>query len=126
MKTHVFAQRYVTLLVVLVCALSACSSLQTIEMPPSELAESLRGGQLLEIGDRVVIATNDGTLHKLRFSGIEEDAIIGGSGERIPIGQVAALKTPEFSMGRTALLGSAILASVWVYAIATFSIASIL
>jgi hypothetical protein len=93
--------------VLLIIHLIGCTSLQTIEAPPDKLQEQIRHENLIKVGDRVKIITEDQKEHEFVVTAINEDEI-RGEGVNIPIDSVVAVQTREFSTGKTALLAGGI------------------
>ena len=89
--------------------LTGCTGLQPVELPPHELQQQIRAGELVAIGDRVLIATDDGQRHRFRITAMDDNTI-SGRNERLQITTIIALESREYSGGRTAaLVGSSIL-----------------
>lgn len=86
-----------------------CTSLQTIEAPPDKLHEQIRHENLLKVGDKVKIVTEDQKEHEFVVTAINEEEI-RGEDVTIPIDSVAAVQTRELSTGKTALLAGGITA----------------
>ena len=85
--------------------LSGCTTLKPIETSPEELQRRIVEEQLLSPGDKVRIVTSDGTTHKLTSKQIDlENRTVGDTKQQIPIDEILAVETKEFSAGKTALL----------------------
>ena len=95
--------------VLVIINLIGCTSLQTIEAPPDKLHEQIRHENLIKVGDKVKIITEDQKEHQFVVTAINEDAI-RGEDATIPIDSIAAVQTREFSTGKTALLAGGITA----------------
>ena len=83
--------------------LAGCTSLQTAEMPSGELHTQIRAGELISIGDRILVVTADGSEHQFKVTELD-DTSIHGKDEIIRIDDIVALQTRELSAGKTALL----------------------
>jgi len=92
---------------------SGCSTLKPIEMSPERLHERISTGEIIQVGDTVRIATADGENHKFEVTSITADHITG-DGIEIPIADILAVQTREFSGGKTAALagGAALLYAI--------------
>ena len=101
-------------LISLICCtlLVGCTSLQTLDMPADELHASLRSGDINLTGERVCIATADGTEHKFRVTGVDDVAIHHDKGS-VDIDDVVAIQTSEVSAGKTTLLAGGLIGA-WV------------
>lgn len=88
-------------------ALSACTTLQPIEMEPATLQEKIVSEDILQPGKRAKIVTSDGRMHRVRIRRVDGDAgTIVTHGDPVQIADVIAVETREFSLGRTALLAA--------------------
>ena len=87
--------------------LAGCTSLQTAEMPSNELRTQIRAGELISIGDRILVVTADGSEHKFKVTELD-DTSIHGKDEIIRIDDIVALQTRELSAGKTALLAGGV------------------
>jgi hypothetical protein len=86
-----------------IISLGGCTTFRPIEGTPIELQRRINSGGLLEAGDRVLIVTTDGKIHKFRVRGVSA-GIIEGKADSAPADQVVSLKRREFSGGKTLLL----------------------
>ncbi len=83
-------------------------------MPPEELHERISEGDIIQPGDFVKIVTSDGQRHNFEVANRTADRITGKSVE-IPITDIVAIETREFSGGKTALLAAG--GALYVYSI---------
>ena len=83
--------------------LIGCTSLQPIEAQPDELQDRIRHEQIVEVGDKVRIFTEDGKEHQFKVTSIDANHINGDS-VTIPVDSIIALETREISIGKTTLL----------------------
>ncbi|MGB7934054.1 MAG: hypothetical protein WCH04_17865, partial [Gammaproteobacteria bacterium] len=88
-----------------------CTSLQTIDAPPDKLHEQIRHANLVKVGDKVRIITEDQKEHQFIVTAIYEDEI-RGEDVTIPIDSIMTLETREFSTGKSVLLGAGITGTV--------------
>ncbi|HEY5718519.1 MAG TPA: hypothetical protein VIS52_08485 [Motiliproteus sp.] len=77
---------------VLLC--SACTTLRPIPGEPDQLRAQIQRGELVEVGDRVVIATNAGLLHQFNVIEITADEIIGAE-DRVELASLQSLGIRE-------------------------------
>ena len=94
----------------LIINLIGCTSLQTIEAPPDKLHEQIRHENLVKVGDKVKIVTEDQKEHEFVVTATNENEI-RGEDITIPIDSIVAVQTREFSAGKTALLVGGVTAS---------------
>lgn len=96
--------RLLTLLFVLVL-LPACTTLEHVEMPAAELQRRILSGELPLEGEFIKVATADGKSHRYRVTEVDRDkrVLLGGE-DIVPIDDILAIETREFSLGKTALL----------------------
>jgi hypothetical protein len=97
--------------ILIIINLIGCTSLQTIEAPPYKLHEQIRHENLVKVGDKVRIITEDQKEHQFVVTAINEDEI-RGEDVTIPIDSIVTLETREFSTGKTVLLGVGITGTV--------------
>ena len=109
MKQNATFCKIISILVII--NLIGCTSLQTIEAPPDKLHEQIRRENLVKVGDKVRIITEDQKEHQFVVSAIYEDEI-RGEDVTIPIDSIMTLETREFSTGKTVLLGVGITGTV--------------
>jgi hypothetical protein len=92
---------FITAALVLLCC--ACTTLRPTEASPEELQHRITHENLIEPGDRLRLATADGAVHKFRVTKIENGMVIGPN-DSVPIQDIVAVETREFSIGKTAAL----------------------
>jgi hypothetical protein len=83
--------------------LIGCTSLQPIEAQPGELQDRIRHEQIVEVGDRVRIFTEDGKEHQFKVTSTDANHI-NGDNVTIPVDSIIGLETREISIGKTTLL----------------------
>jgi hypothetical protein len=105
MTQHTMFWKITSILVLI--NLIGCTSLQTIEAPPDKLHEQIRRENIVSVGDKVRIITEDQKEHQFVVSAIYEDEI-RGENVTIPIDSIVTLETRKFSTGKTALLAGGI------------------
>jgi len=108
--------------ILLILSQIGCSNLKTIDAPPEALHERIRQGDLIKAGDSVRIVTEDEREHRFVVTGITTNEIHGkfirpsSDGNKIsheevvtiPIDSIVAVKTEEFSAGKSAALAGGI------------------
>ena len=109
MRQHNTLLKFISILVII--NLIGCTSLQTIEAPPDKLHEQIRRENIVKIGDKVRIITEDQKEYQFVVTAIYEDNI-RGEDVTIPIDSIVTLETREFSTGKTVLLGVGITGTV--------------
>lgn len=107
--------KFISILVII--NLIGCTSLQTIEAPPDKLHEQIRRENLVKVGDKVRIITEDQKEHQFVVTAIYENEI-RGEDVTIPIDSIVTLETREFSTGKTVLLGVGVTGTVLLIAAA--------
>jgi hypothetical protein len=93
--------------ILLITNLIGCTSLQPIEAQPDELQDRIRYEQIVAVGDRVRMVTEDGKQHQFKVTSIDANHI-SGDDVTIPVDTVIALETREISIGKTTLLAGGI------------------
>ena len=96
--------RLISILFVLLVA-SACTSMKAVEMSPEQLQQKVSAGEIISVGDSVQIATSDGQTHKFRVTAITAD-LVSGKDIEIPVTDILAVQTREFSGGKTTALAA--------------------
>ena len=99
--------------ILVIINLIGCTSLQTIEAPPDKLHEQIRHENLVKVGDKVKIVTEDQKEHEFVVTATNENEI-RGEDITIPIDSIVAVQTREFSAGKSALLAGGITATMLV------------
>ncbi len=100
---------------------SGCTSLKPVEVAPEILREKIVSDNIVSVGDTVKVVTSDGVSTEFKVAAISESHILGkvtwSSKEvDIPIRDIVALETREFSGGKTSMVvGGSLL---WLYIVA--------
>jgi hypothetical protein len=94
--------------------ISGCATLKPVELAPEQLHEKIFSGNVVQEGDNIRVITSDGMRHKFKVKAITKDHIVGKD-INIPISDLVALETSEFSGGKTTLLVGGTF--VWMYII---------
>ena len=115
MTQHTMFRKITSILVII--NLIGCTSLQTIDAPPDKLHEQIRHEDIVKIGDKVRIVTEDQNEHQFVVTAINENEI-SGEEVTIPIDSIVTLETREFSTGKTVLLSVGITGTVLLIATA--------
>jgi hypothetical protein len=104
-------------MIIIILVASGCTTLKPVEMSPEQLHERISAGEIIEVGDSVKIVTADGAIHKFKVTAISADHI-AGKDIKLPIVDIVAVETREFSGGKTTALTAGGLALVYVIAAA--------
>jgi hypothetical protein len=115
MTQHSMFSRIIIILVII--NFIGCTSLQTIEAPPDKLHEQIRYDDVVKVGDKVRIVTDDQKEHHFVVTAINTGEI-RGEDVSIPIDSIVTLEIREFSTGKTVLLGVGITGTVLLIATA--------
>jgi hypothetical protein len=83
--------------------LAGCTTMKPVEMSPDQLHDQISSGDIVGPGDQVKLFTSDGKTHELKVSAITDTSIVGDDIE-VPIDDVIAMETKEFSGGDTSVL----------------------
>ncbi len=94
---------------------SGCTTLQPVEKSPEQLHERIFADNIIDVGDSVKIVTSDGANYKFKVAAVTADHIAGKDIE-VPIEDIIAVETREFSGGKTTALAAGGLALVYVIA----------
>lgn len=79
--------------------------MKAVEMSPEQLQQKVSAGEIISVGDSVQIATSDGQTHKFRVTAITAD-LVSGKDIEIPVTDILAVQTREFSGGKTTALAA--------------------
>lgn len=82
--------------------LGGCTSLAPVEMPPEEVREQVRAGQILGPGERVRVTTEDGETHEFKVVEVTERAVRGNTSD-VLIDQIVSVHTRRTNPARTVL-----------------------
>ena len=83
--------------------MSGCSTVKPVEMTPEQVQQKISAGELIAIGDKIKVATTDGEVYDFKVTAVTNQQILGDE-IKIPIDEVVAIETREFSAGKTAAL----------------------
>jgi hypothetical protein len=86
--------------IMVIINLIGCTSLQTIEAPPDKLHEQIRHENLVNVGDKVRIITEDEKEHQFVVTAINESEI-RGKDVTVPIDSIVSVQKREFSSNKT-------------------------
>lgn len=100
------------LTLVVLLLIQGCSTVRPVEMTPEVLQQKIESTKLIEVGDSVEIVTADGQKYKFDVTKVDKEQVIGKD-VAIPIKDIVALHTREFSGGKTALLVGTTAVTVW-------------
>ena len=97
--------RRVLAAVALVFLNSACTTMRPTHVPSAEIQSRILAGDLLAPGDRVRLATKDGTVHELRIASVDLDrGVVTGADDAVPIAEIVAVEKRELSWVKTGIL----------------------
>jgi len=103
-----------TLMIILM--VTGCTTLKPVELSPDQLQDRLPAGEIIQVGDSVVLTTADGNQHKFKVTSITNNYVAGKNVE-VSIADIVAVGKRETSTVKTLLLvgGSvlALLAKAW-------------
>ena len=105
-------RQVVALALVLLLLIQGCSTVRPVEMTPEVLQQQIESTKLIEVGDSVEIVTADGQKYKFDVTKVDKEQVLGKD-VAIPIKDIVALHTREFSGGKTALLVGTTAVSAW-------------
>lgn len=111
--------RQALLLAATAACLAACTTMQPVELPASELQDMILSGDLTLAGQSARVVTADGQSRRFRITEIDvEKKLLRSDRTDVPIGDIVAIETAEFSLGKTALLAGGSYAVLALIAIA--------
>jgi len=92
---------------------SGCTTMKSVELSPEQLHGQIYAGDITQLGNNVKIITSDGMHYKFKVTAITENSIVGEN-VNIPIMDIVAIETREFSSGKTtALITAGVVISTW-------------
>ena len=86
---------------IIIFIITGCTSMRSVELSPEQLQARISAGELINEGDKVKIVTTEGITHQFVVTDINDATIVGDNIE-VPIVDIIALRTKEFSGGKTA------------------------
>jgi hypothetical protein len=92
--------------------LGGCSTITSVDIYNEDLQEKIRNGQLIVVGDHVIIHTLDNKKYEFAVDGIDEQSI-KGKGISVQIDNIASLKIKTFSVGKSAGLVGGVSLGLW-------------
>jgi hypothetical protein len=99
---------------VVFCA--SCTSLHPTEATSEQIQYRIIHEDLLKSGEQVELVTSDRAVHEFRITDIDrEQGLVVGKNESVPVSDIVAVKTREFSMGKTALLAGGVTYGLWIW-----------
>lgn len=94
--------KFVTVFLFILLA-SGCSTVTPVEMTPEQVQQKISEGEVIGVGDTVKVVTSNGDVYNFKVTAVTNQQILGNDIE-IPIEEVVAIETKEFSAGKTAAL----------------------
>ena len=95
--------------------LGGCTSLKPVELPPEQLRDQVRRGQIVRPGERVSLTTDSGATHVFDVLEVTDSAVCGDA-VRVPVDSIVSVRTPQADPARTALAVGGALLAVYVLA----------
>lgn len=111
-RMHCQIARSGVLAVLALAALAGCTTLKAVDLPPEQLRNALRNGEVAPHGETVVLATANSE-HTVEFVGVDAaaDVVRGrahdGAMIAVAVEDIIFLKLKEEAADRTTLLGIA-------------------
>ncbi len=102
--------------VLIILMVSGCSTMKPIEMSPEQVQQKIAAGEVLDVGDKVKIATTDDQIYKFKVTEVTDKQVRGDDIE-VPIDEIVGVETKEFSLGKTAALTGGTVV-VWAFIVA--------
>ena len=112
-RTHCQIVRSGVLAVLALAALAGCATLKAVDLPPEQLRNALRNGEVAPRGETVVLTTANSE-HTVEFVEVDAaaDVVRGrahdGAMVAVAVEDIIFLKLKEEAAGRSTLLGIAI------------------
>ena len=112
-RTHCQVVRSGVLAVLTLAALAGCTTLKAVDLPPEQLRNALRNGEVAPHGETVVLVTANSE-HTVEFVEVDvaADVVRGraddGAMAAVAVEDIFFLKLKEEAAGRSTLLGIAI------------------
>jgi hypothetical protein len=94
-----------------------CTSLQPIEAEPNELQDRIRHDNIVNVGDRVKVFTDDGKEYRFQVTAIDAETIRGDD-ITLLVNSIVALESRGISIGKTTLLTGSVVGIAFLIAIA--------
>ncbi len=104
----------------LVMIIAGCTTLRPIDGSPPELRQFINAGELLKVGDRVLIVTADDKAHRFAITKVQAGLIVGPN-ESVTVDEVMSLEV-EISKSPASWLFGIRDAVPWAVAIAAFAL----
>ena len=86
-----------------IIVVTGCTTLKPVELSPEQLHDRIYAGEVIHEGDSVKIITSDGKHHRFKVTAITDQSVVGKE-IQLPIVDIVAVETKEFSGGKTAAL----------------------
>jgi hypothetical protein len=104
--------RLVLALIVILMA-SACTTLRPVELSADQLQDRIPAGEVIQVGDSVVLTTSDDKQHKFVVTSITTEAVIGKDIE-VPIENIVAAgkREPSTVKSLSLIAGVAIVVAI--------------
>lgn len=88
-------------------AVSACTTMNPVEMSPEDVQQKIVSENILQPGKRAKIVTQDGKIRSIKVKRVDKELnLIEADKETINIADIVAVETRDFSIGKTAMLAA--------------------
>ena len=117
MRRHIFRRGMSAVLAFAVLA-GGCTTLQAVDLPPDRLRDALRGGDVAQPGETIVLVTADGAEHTLEFMDVDAaaDVVRGraddGAVVAVAVEDIVVLRSLDRAAGSSTLLTIAVVAAI--------------
>lgn len=92
--------------------LGGCASLTPVDLPPGEVREQVRAGQIARPGERISVTTEDGGTHAFEVVQVTDHSVRGKAAD-VPIDMIVSVRTMQTDPARTALAVLGAVAAVY-------------
>lgn len=89
--------------------------MKPVDLPPGEVREQLRAGQIARPGERVSIATEDGRTHEFKVVRVTDRSVRGGTAD-VPINTIVSVRTKQADPAKTVLAAAGAVAAIYIVA----------
>ena len=103
------------MMTVLTILIGGSASLKPVDLPPGEVREQVRAGQIARPGQRVSVTTEDGRTHEFEVVQVDDGSVRGDAAD-VPIDTIVSVRAMQSDPTRTVLAVVGAVAAVYIVA----------
>ena len=105
----------IAVMTVFAIVIAGCAGLKPVDLPPEEVRQQVRAGQIAQPGERVSVTTEDGRTHEFKVVQVTDSSVRGDNAD-VLIDTIISVRTRQTDPARTVLAAAGAVAAIYVVA----------